>query len=219
MGQDHESFLDRLQTRTRELIHSSAKDSELVEMKQQKIVDGALKLFVKKGFHPTSIQEIADACGMSMGQLYHYISSKDDVLFLVHKRMQTAWHDWLWRSQVEEIKDPVEKLREALFHTLEFLTKNKALIQFVYRESKSLNKKHLRAVLEMEDRNVVAYWRQLLGEAGKKKKIETDLDFAANVIAYLNAFLPLRGWNLKGKTDEKHWSTLVDFILKGLDIE
>jgi len=71
-----------------QLIPFSAKDPELIKMKHQRIVDCSCKIFFKKGFHPTTIRDIATACDMSMGQLYHYISSKDDVLFLVHKEMQ-----------------------------------------------------------------------------------------------------------------------------------
>jgi len=49
-------------------------------MKQRLIVERASSVLFKKGFHGTSIRDIAAACEMSMGQLYHYISSKDDIL-------------------------------------------------------------------------------------------------------------------------------------------
>ena len=46
--------------------------------------------------------------------------------------------------------------------TFDFLLKNKDLIQFIYSESKYLNKEHLRVVLEMDDKNVVEFWREIL---------------------------------------------------------
>ena len=90
------------------LVPSSAKDVDLIDHKHQQIVEGACRLFFKKGYHKTTIREIALASGMSMGQLYHYISSKDDVLFLIYKHMQMVWYEHLMESGIEEIKDPLE---------------------------------------------------------------------------------------------------------------
>jgi len=65
-----ESFAQNLgQVFPTDVIFASTKNSSLVEGKHQQIVDGACKIFFKKGFHPTTIREIAKACGMSMGQL------------------------------------------------------------------------------------------------------------------------------------------------------
>ncbi len=90
-----------------DLIHTAAKNADLIQKRHQQIVDGACQLFFKKGYHPTTIRDIARACGMSMGQLYHYISSKDDVLYLVHKHMQNIWYEYLKNSDYEEAKEPV----------------------------------------------------------------------------------------------------------------
>src|SRR4030067_1076273 len=97
-----------------DLIFASTKNAPLVENRHQQIVDGACKIFLEKGYHLTTIRDIAKACGMSMGQLYHYIRSKDDVLYLIHKHMHTVWYDYLRRSNLEQIDDPVQKFTEAL---------------------------------------------------------------------------------------------------------
>src|SRR5512136_2410657 len=84
-------------------IPSSAKKPQAVLKKQNQIVQGACQVFFRKGFHRASIREIALACGMSMGQMYHYISSKDDILFLVHKHMHEVWINHLIRAGIDEI--------------------------------------------------------------------------------------------------------------------
>ena len=61
---------------------------------------------------------------MSMGQMYHYIASKDDVLFLIHKHMQTRWYLTLMDARIEETKDPTEKMKLALHATISFLSKS-----------------------------------------------------------------------------------------------
>ena len=93
---------------------SAAKDMDLIEKKHRRIIDGACSKFFQKGYHKTTIREIAVASGMSMGQLYHYISSKDDVLFLIYKHMQMVWYNHLVESGVEAIEDPLERLTKAL---------------------------------------------------------------------------------------------------------
>ena len=206
------------QTIRDELVPSSAKDVDLIDSKHQQIVNAACRLFFKKGYHRTTIREIALASGMSMGQLYHYISSKDDVLFLTYKQMQMLWYEHLVKSGVEEIKDPLERLSRAVRLTLGFALKNKALFLFLYTETKYLGKRHLQVVLEMDDKNVVGFWRRMLRDVTAPKKIERDVDFLANLLSYLMVFLPLRGWNLKEKISERHLDMLGDFILDGLSL-
>jgi len=199
-----------------DLVVASTQNFSLVEKRHQQIVDGACKIFFKKGFHPTTTREIAEACGMSIGQLYHYISSKDDVLYLVHKHMQKVWYEYLEKSNFGKIDDPLEKLKKALHYTLLFMIENKKLIQFVYSESKYLGEKHLRVVLDMDYKNVVGFWHSLVEEVDKTKPVKCDSDFSSSVIAYLLVFLALRGWTLKEKPNIKHVDSLVDFILRGV---
>lgn len=201
------------------LIRSSAKNRDLIEKKHQQIVDGACQLFFKKGYHGTTIREIAMASGMSMGQLYHYISSKDDVLFLIYKHMQMIWYEHLERSGIEQIRDPLKKLTLALQSTLQFMVENKRLFLFIYTETKYLNRMHLQVVLEMDDKNVVGLWRRLLMDVNQEKLVDGDADFLANLLSYLMVFLPLRGWNLKHKPTTETIDSLVKFVLKGLGIE
>jgi TetR/AcrR family transcriptional regulator, cholesterol catabolism regulator len=206
------------QARRDDLVPSSAKDADLIDSKHQQIVNAACRLFFKKGYHRTTIREIALASGMSMGQLYHYISSKDDVLFLTYKQMQMLWYEHLVKSGVEEIRDPLERLTKAVRLTLGFALKNKDLFLFLYTETKYLGKRHLQVVLEMDDKNVVGFWRRLLKDVTAAKRIKRDVDFLANLLSYLMLFLPLRGWNLKEKVSDPHLDGMAAFVLSGLGL-
>jgi AcrR family transcriptional regulator len=201
-----------------DLVHTAAKNADLIQKRHQQIVDGACQLFFEKGYHPTTIRDIARACGMSMGQLYHYISSKDDVLYLVHKHMQNIWYEYLKNSDYEEAKEPVQKLLRALRQTLKFMSENRKLIQFIYSESKYLDRKHLQAVLQMDKRNVIGFWHKMLREVNQEKSIEGDPNFLASLITYLLVFLSLRGWTLRGMSLKQEEDSIVNFILKGLGL-
>ncbi|MFT8320102.1 MAG: TetR/AcrR family transcriptional regulator [Bacillus sp. (in: firmicutes)] len=51
--------------------------------KEKIIIESALKLFARKGYSSTSIQEIANDCGISKGAFYLYFKSKDSLLFAI----------------------------------------------------------------------------------------------------------------------------------------
>ena len=218
MTQRSESFLKCWEEHIENLIKISAKKANAIEAKHRQIVEGACRVFFKKGFHPTSMREIAEAAGMSMGQMYHYISSKDDVLFLIHKHMQTSWYQSLSDIGIEGIDDPVKRLELAIRQSLSYIVENKKLLQFIYTESKYLNKEHLRVVLEMDDTNVVGFWRDLIKDAVQHQGVEADDEFAGNLITYINVFLSLRGWNLKNRSVEDLVEFIVDFVFKGLGL-
>ena len=53
---------------------------EQKEERRQAILMTALNLFVERGFHETKISDIADAVPMSVGLLFHYFGSKEELL-------------------------------------------------------------------------------------------------------------------------------------------
>ncbi len=79
----------------------------------EKIFAEAVRIFRQKGYHATSMQNIADAVGLQKGSLYHYISSKEELLFKIFEKSTGAL-----TKQLEEIiasnNSPTEKLRRAI---------------------------------------------------------------------------------------------------------
>jgi hypothetical protein len=119
---------------------------------------------------------------------------------------------------VEKIEDPRQKLLSVLRHTLEFMVDNKKLIQFVYSESKHLDKRHLRVILELDDQNVVGYYRRVLKDINKHRSLKEDLNLCANLLAFLNVFPALRGWNLKKIPTKTTMRFLIDFVMRGIGL-
>ena len=48
--------------------------------KRRLILDAAVRVFARQGFHATRVSDIADEAGVAYGLVYHYFSSKDEVL-------------------------------------------------------------------------------------------------------------------------------------------
>ncbi|MDT9591654.1 TetR/AcrR family transcriptional regulator [Nocardioides zeae] len=74
------------------------------------IVDAAAEIFRRKGYDATSLQEIADEVGILKGSMYHYIATKEDLLFAIinrnHERIIAGNQGWR-----EHADDPVAALR------------------------------------------------------------------------------------------------------------
>jgi len=203
-------------------LPAASTDPELTALKQRLIVERASPILFKKGFGKTSIREIAAACGMSMGQLYHYISSKDDILYLMHVYSQEMWHQHLSQAGFDEIEDPLDKLRHGLRVTIKHLSENRELYRFIFTESKYLDREHLRKALDLDDKNVVGFYRHLLSLIPGIHLREREADIAANLISYMCLFLAMRGWNLhiRGPADvDEIVDFLVEFIIRGLGLD
>jgi len=203
-------------------VAGAASDRHLTEARQRQIVEGASKVLFEKGFCKTSIRDIASACGMSMGQLYHYISSKDDILYLMHLHSQQIWHQHLVDAGLDKITDPVTRFEHALRTTITHLSDNRELYRFIFTESKYMDKEHLREVLDLDVKNVVGFYRHLLAHILGRELKGREADVAANLVSYNCLFLTMRGWNLDLRRPADVEATvelLVDFIFRGLGIE
>lgn len=76
---------------------------------QQKILEAAMQLFVQKGFAPTSVQDIADLAGVSVGLVYRHFASKDALFAHI---VQGATEGLAAVTQsLEQDGDPAEQMR------------------------------------------------------------------------------------------------------------
>jgi TetR/AcrR family transcriptional regulator, fatty acid metabolism regulator protein len=92
--------------------------STAAEEKRRVILDAAARVFARKGFHASRVGDIAEEAGIAHGLLYHYFSSKDDVLETIFREHWTALLERI--HEAEESDDPpIEQLRgivRAMFH-------------------------------------------------------------------------------------------------------
>jgi AcrR family transcriptional regulator len=79
----------------------------------ERIFAEAVRMFKQKGYHATSMQDIADAVGLQKGSLYHYIASKEELLTKIFERGTGALTKEL-EAIVASADSPVVKLRRAI---------------------------------------------------------------------------------------------------------
>ncbi|MET3699131.1 TetR family transcriptional regulator [Bacillus oleivorans] len=101
--------------------------------KEKRIIEEAMKLFAKKGFSSTSVQEIADEAGISKGAFYLYFKSKEELMISIF----TYYYERINRK-VKAIEkeglDPKEKFIKQLYVQLDEIKKHKDFILMHTRE-------------------------------------------------------------------------------------
>ncbi len=125
------------------------KDQRLIKKRREQIVKAAVKLFNEKGYHGTTTREVAQASGFSIGTLYEYIGSKEDILYLVCDAVYDQVME-KWEYLMDRNLQGLERLRqviEAYFNVVDDL-QDEVLV--LYQESKSLTKEALNYVLQKE---------------------------------------------------------------------
>ena len=201
-------------TKYQGVVGTEIKNSQLVREKRLQIAKGAAKLFIKKGYFQTSIREISKATGLTIGNLYNYITKKEDILYLVIDVFQSLWVNKLEKEGVLKIEDPVDQLKTAVQKMLELVQSHREMVLLAYTESKSLPKNFLKIILEKETGLVECFEKILKGGVEKEVFKVKDPFLLANIIVYLLSIEPLRGWNLRKRYNvEENNRHIVNFIM------
>src|SRR3954447_20777105 len=127
-------------------VLTSVKDESLIEKRRHQMIRAAVTLFKQKGFHRATTREIAKEAGFSIGTLYEYIRTKEDVLYLVCDSIYNEVHDRLYVLAKEE--GTVKGLRSAIQQYFELIDDMSDEFVVMYQESKSLPKDALQYVLK-----------------------------------------------------------------------
>jgi AcrR family transcriptional regulator len=114
-------------------IPTTIKDPELVALRRREIIDVATHLFLERGFHKTSIRDIARACPFNLASLYMYVSSKEDILFLVAQQLIDEKARAMAAVEMLE-DDPAESFRTALRSYCRIVHQYRPHIRLLYRE-------------------------------------------------------------------------------------
>jgi len=89
--------------------------------KMRRILERAARLIFEKGYEGTSMQDIADACGLTKAGLYHHVATKEALLVAIMEYGMDLFEEVVL-SRVEHIPDPLERLRRTMACNHELVT-------------------------------------------------------------------------------------------------
>jgi AcrR family transcriptional regulator len=190
-------------------IPSLVKDPKLVKKRREQMIEAAVSLFIEKGFHKSTTREIASKAGFSIGTLYEYIQSKEDVLYLVCDAIHQEVEDRLVEA-IQEKESGIDSLAAAMKHFFIVLNDMQDRVLLIYQETKSLPKDTLEYVLNREEQ-ITEIFETVLRRGIEDGTINLDpheIKLMAHNIMVLGEMWVFRRWTLV-----KHFS-LEEFIEK-----
>lgn len=174
-------------------VHASVKDEHLIKMRRNQMIKGAVMLFKEKGYHRTTTREIAKASGFSIGTLYEYIRTKEDVLYLVCDSIYDEVKERL-EKELGSAEGTIESLQLGIANYFRTVDEMQDEVLVMYQEAKSLSKDALPYVLNKEIDMVAMFERLML-----KCKSNGELELTEEEIKMIahNIFVQGQAWGFR----------------------
>jgi len=164
---------------------------------------------VEKGYKLVNLRQLASACDMSVGNLYNYIGTKQDILYLVFDYVMSEVADFIEKTSPRYDDFPATKaLQMAIDTYYRTVDRLQDSVVFMYQETKELRPDARKAVFEMERRLSSTFERILdRGCASGEFKAGSSPLIAQNIVI-LGHMWAFRRW-LLGK---RYAYVLEDYI-------
>jgi len=189
-------------------IPTQVKDPNLVERRRRQIAAAAARLFVEKGFHKTTTRQIARAADISIGSLYEYFTTKEDILYIVCDFIHTEMERGVATAMADASggRDALAKVIREYFMVCHRMSD---FILMIYQETQSLPRQWQQRVLENELRitGLLVGVLARLSQSGELPHLdERSIELTAHNIVVMGHMWTFRRWFLG-----KHYS-IDDYI-------
>lgn len=158
-------------------------------MSKQEILNAAAQIFSQKGYHATSMQDIADAVNLKKASIYHHVASKQEILQGV---LEQALDLVIARvtAVTEEDAPAPQKLRQAIRDYLQTLASHQELAAVLLLEYRSLLPEHNHSHIPHRAR-FEGLWRGLIQEGADTGTFE-----CADPAMATRALLGVMNWSI-----------------------
>nr|WP_263324133.1 TetR/AcrR family transcriptional regulator [Neobacillus sp. Marseille-Q6967] len=199
-------------------VQASVKDERLVQKRRDQMIKGAVTLFIQKGFHRTTTREIAKAAGFSIGTLYEYIRSKEDVLYLVCDSIYEHVSERM-EQDLQKKQGTLESLKLGIANYFRVIDEMQDEVLVMYQEAKSLTKDALPYVLNKEIEMAAMFEKliRLCLENGELDLTEKQIKMISHTIIVEGQMWSFRRWELQKLFSLDEYIELqTELLFKGL---
>jgi AcrR family transcriptional regulator len=186
-----------------------------------RILNQAMRIFLAKGYHGTSIEDITRAARLTKGALYWHFRSKEDLLKRIVEEFEKRFLDGLFQAVKDVRGDTHDKFEEYFRYNAAFSYYNKELcVSFTTLAAELVGAHH---GTEPEFRRIYKKYQKFLSSLilqGKKEKVfkkEMDPDLAAlTIIAFHDGILMRWFMNQNEIDGEAYVRTFKKIMLSGI---
>ena len=173
----------------------------------------AARLFAQKGYHGTSIGDLAEAMGVQKGSLYAHIKSKQDLLYETMAEGARSFHAGL--DAIPEELPATEKIRLALRSHLEVVADQLDVATVFIQEWRYLDGDR-RDEIVAERRRYEERIRGLFREGRELGELRSDLDDSTAALLALSASNWAYTWLRPGADTDELADRFFDLLLDGV---
>ena len=194
-----------------------------VEENQAAIERAALRVFTRQGYHGTTVREIAEAAGVSMGNLYNYYAGKEELFAAVVHRYETKMEALRRRAlaTVENCFDP-EQLARMAEVIRDIVYKNPDYWRLMYIDVIEFGSKHFAPEFRSLARNIEKRLGNKLkasAQRGSWTGIDPALAFTSIYLQFVTYFLVEKLFGGKqhlGMPDDRAIAQLIRMQTQGI---
>ena len=172
------------------------------EIRREEITAAARDLFSRKGFHGTSVPDIARAAGISTGLIYYIFSNKEDILLACCQEVATLHLDFF--AQTVDIANPLERFDFIVRELYKDLDSSSKRILIMYRDSSLLPREARHGILAMI-KNLDTQFLKLFEEGQRAGVFRPDIAeprvLAANVLGLGHMWALQKTWHFAPEID------------------
>jgi TetR/AcrR family transcriptional regulator, cholesterol catabolism regulator len=180
------------------------------------ILEGAARLIFQRGYEATSMQEIAEACGLTKAGLYHHIKTKEALLLAIQHYGMDMFDDMVL-AKVGDIADPVARLRECMARNIALVTQDASKeVLIILHEHQTLTGT-ARDEINVRKKRYVRFLESAFREASERGQIRT-VDPTLAAFSFLGVVLWTYKWyRADGKLTSRQLSDgMIDLFFEGM---
>ncbi|ACO45048.1 TetR/AcrR family transcriptional regulator [Deinococcus deserti] len=150
--------------------------------RREQILDSASRLFSERGYHATSMRDLAGELGMQGGSLYAHISGKEELLIEIVNQASAQFDTALFYLR-DDPRPAADKLREAMHRHIRVVADNMDSATVFFHEWKHLSPDAYARVTSWRD-TIDQFYRDLVTQGIEQGQFRADLDpkMTANLI-------------------------------------
>lgn len=184
-----------------------------MSVRRQELTRQAARLFAERGYHGTSIDDLAKAMGVKKSSLYAHIESKQDLLYETMRDGARAFHGAL--DAIPETVSATERIRLALRGHLRVVAEQLDVATVFVQEWRYLEGERRNEIVA-ERRRYEERFRALFREGRDLGQLRTDLDEASAALLTLSAANWAYTWLEPGRSTDSLADRFFALLLDGM---
>jgi TetR/AcrR family transcriptional regulator, cholesterol catabolism regulator len=184
-----------------------------VSTRRSQLTREAARLFAERGYHGTSIGDLAKALGVQKGSLYAHIDSKQDLLYEAMREGAQAFHAAL--DEIPEDLPVLAQIRLALRAHLRVVAEQLDVATVFVREWRYLEGERAAEFLA-ERRRYEERFRALFRDGRERGELRTDVDDHAAALLVLSAANWAYTWLRPGADTDELADRFLGILVEGV---